>query len=162
MKRIYWRPKKISRTVLGVLAVLALAGLGAVEIYKLETRQPRYAEKMRAAKYAQAAFDTIKAERLNRGHILDSASDPLSTGLIGLPMSEVTSNSGHLGAKRTSINPNFAAVVVHLLDRAGVEPGDHVAVGLSGSFPALNIAVLAALEALEVQPVIISSASASQ
>jgi len=51
---------------------------------------------------------------------------------------------------------------VHLLDRAGVEPGDHVAVGLSGSFPALNIAVLAALEALEVQPVIISSASASQ
>lgn len=162
MKRIYWRPKKISRTVLVVLAVLSLAGLATVELVKTTTRQPRYGAKMRAAKTAQAAFAMIKAERIARGHVLDATIDPAQSGLIGVAMSGVTSNSGHLGAKRTSANPNFAAVVVHLLDRAGVEEGDHVAVGLSGSFPALNICVLAALEAMKVHPVVITSASASQ
>jgi poly-gamma-glutamate system protein len=162
MKRIYWRPKKISRTVLLVLAILSLAGLATVELVKTTTRQPRYRAKMRAAKTAQVAFAALKAERISRGHVLDASIDPAQSGLIGLAMSEVTSNSGHLGAKRTSANPNFAAVVVHLLDRAGVEEGDYVAVGLSGSFPALNICVLAALEAMKVHPVVISSASASQ
>ena len=162
MKRIYWRPKKISRTVLVVLAVAALAGLTTVELVKTTTRQPRYREKMRASKTALAAFDAIKAERIARGHILDPTIDPAQSGLVGMAMSEVTSNSGHLGAKRTSVNPNFAAVAVHLLDRAGVEEGDSVAVGLSGSFPAINICILAALEAMGVEPVVISSASASQ
>ncbi len=162
MKRIYWRPKKISRTVLIVLAVLSLAGLATVELIQTTTRQPKYRQKMRAAKAALAAFDAIKAERIARGHVLDAAIDPAQSGLVGVAMSEVTSNSGHLGAKRTSVNPNFAAVAVHLLDRAGVEEGDTVAVGLSGSFPARNICVLAALEAMKVHPVVISSASASQ
>jgi len=162
MKRIYWRPKKISRTVLIVLAILSLAGLATVELVQTTTRQPKYRQKMRAAKAAKAAFDAIKAERIARGHVLDVAIDPAQSGLVGIAMSEVTTNSGHLGAKRTSVNPNFAAVAVHLLDRAGVEEGDSVAVGLSGSFPALNICVLAALEAMKVRPVVISSASASQ
>ncbi len=162
MRRIYWRPKKISRTVLMVLAVLALAGLATVELVKTQTRQPLYREKMRAAKTAKVAFDAIKAERLTRGYVMDPTIDTAMTGLVGVAMSDVTSNSGHLGAKRTSINPNFAAIAVHLLHRAGVEEGDHVAVGLSGSFPALNICVLAALEAMKVHPVVISSASASQ
>jgi len=162
MKRIYWRPKKISRTVLMVLAVASLAGLATVELVKTTTRQPRYRSKMRAAKTALAAFDAIKAERIARGHVLDPTIDPAQSGLVGAAMSAVTSNSGHLGAKRTAVNPNFAAVAVHLLHRAGVEEGDQVAVGLSGSFPALNICVLAALEAMKVHAVVISSASASQ
>ena len=162
MRRIYWRPKKISRTVLMVLAVMALAGLATVELVKTQTRQPLYREKMRAAKTAKAGFDAIKAERLVRGHVMDPTIDTAMTGLVGVAMSDVTSNSGHLGSKRTSINPNFAAIAVHLLNRAGVEEGDHVAVGLSGSFPALNICVLAALEAMKVHPVVVCSASASQ
>jgi poly-gamma-glutamate system protein len=43
-----------------------------------------------------------------------------------------------------------------------VEEGDVVAAGFSGSFPALNLAVLAATEVLDLQLVAVSSAAASQ
>lgn len=74
----------------------------------------------------------------------------------------VTSLPGHLDAKQTSVNPNFAAVAVRLLIDAGVRPGDRIAIGCTGSLPALNIAVYAAAEALELRPTIISSAASSQ
>ena len=74
----------------------------------------------------------------------------------------VTSVLGHLSAKQTSTNPNFAAVLVEMLKEAGVQQGDVVAVGVSGSFPALNICTYAALESLGARPLVISSASASQ
>jgi poly-gamma-glutamate system protein len=77
-------------------------------------------------------------------------------------MTSVTSNTGSLPAKQTSINPNFAAVVVQLLKRAGLEEGDVVAIGFSGSFPALNVAVMAAVSVLGLKPIIISSNAASQ
>jgi poly-gamma-glutamate system protein len=77
-------------------------------------------------------------------------------------MTSVTTNPGSLGSKQTAINPNFAAIVVHYLKRAGVSEGDTVAVGYSGSFPAINVAVLSAIEALELKAVIVSSASSSQ
>src|SRR5690606_37474227 len=93
---------------------------------------------------------------------IDPSIDPAGSGLIGSAMSAVTSDAGYLSAKQTSINPNFAAVVVRLLYAAGVEPGDTVAAGLSGSFPALNISVMAAMQVMDVRPIIISSASASQ
>jgi poly-gamma-glutamate system protein len=70
--------------------------------------------------------------------------------------------AGDLNAKQTTINPNFAAVVVELLRRAGVKEGDTVAIGCSGSFPALNLAVYAAVETLKVKPIVILSASSSQ
>jgi poly-gamma-glutamate system protein len=77
-------------------------------------------------------------------------------------MTPVTSNTGSLPAKQTTINPNFAAVLVHLLKRVGLEEGDVVAVGFSGSFPALNVAVMAAISVLGLKPIIISSNAASQ
>ena len=60
------------------------------------------------------------------------------------------------------MNPNFAAVVVEWLKELGVKSGDVVAVGASGSFPAMNIAVYAALHELGIEPIIISSTAASQ
>jgi hypothetical protein len=49
-----------------------------------------------------------------------------------------------------------------MLHDAGVRSGDVVAVGCSGSFPALNLCVCAALETMRARPIIIASASASQ
>jgi len=49
-----------------------------------------------------------------------------------------------------------------MLHRADVKEGDVVAVGCTGSFPALNICVYAALETLRAKPIVIASASASQ
>jgi poly-gamma-glutamate system protein len=82
--------------------------------------------------------------------------------VIGVLASPTTTNAGHLPAKQTSINPNFAGLMVHYLKRLNIREGDVVAVAFSGSFPALNISTMAALETLKVKPIIICSVGASQ
>ncbi len=162
MKRVYWRPRAVSQAVLVLVAMLSILGLLAVEFFKAKVQQPYFQEKMTAVKLAQNCMDTIKVQRLELGHEIDPDIDPAQTGMIGRMISEVTTIAGHLPSKQTSTNPNFAAVVVDMLKRAGVNSGDLVAVGCSGSFPALNTSVYAALETLDVKPVIIASAGASQ
>jgi poly-gamma-glutamate system protein len=68
---------------------------------------------------------------------------------------------GQLEAKRTTTNPEMAGLIVRLLQEAGVSPGETVAIGSSGSFPALLIASLAACNAMHVQPVTILSLGSS-
>lgn len=159
---VEWRPKQISTTVLVLISIASLFGLSAVEKFRVKKKQPYYKEKIAAARLTEKAFGVIREERLRRGKTIDATFDPTQSGLIGELMTPITSNPGSLPAKQTSINPNFAAVAVDLLRRAGVREGDHVAVNFSGSFPALNIAVVAALETLKVKPVLTSSVSASQ
>ncbi len=162
MKKVYWRPKTVSRAALLLVAGMALAGLTAVEKFQIRTQQSYYQEKLAAAQLASEAMDFLKAQRLQNGPPIDPVSDPTESGLIGLAMTPVTSDPGVLSSKQTSVNPNFAAVIVEMLKQALVRKGDTVAVGSSGSFPALNVCVYSALQTLELKPVIISSAAASQ
>lgn len=162
MKRVYWRPPGVSRAALSLIACVALVALVAVEAFPVQERQRWHGEKLAAARLALRAMGEIKAEKARLGITPDPEGDPQNTGLIGEPLSSVTSDTGYLLAKRTSVDPNFAAVMVDLLKRAGVKPGDTVAVGVSGSFPALNIATYAALQTLRLKPIVIASASASQ
>ncbi|HUS40004.1 MAG TPA: poly-gamma-glutamate system protein [Pirellulales bacterium] len=162
MKNIYWRPRAVSRTALILIAVGSLVGLALVENLKIIQHRPYHDQKMAASELAAQAMERIYYARLETGVTIDVSTDPTQSGMIGVPMSPVTSISGALSAKQTSVNPNFAAVVVEMLRRAGVETGDLVAVGCSGSFPALNICVYAAMETLEAKPIVISSAAASQ
>ena len=162
MKKIYWRPRGVSRAALTLIAVLAVAGLVSVEYFQIHTRQPHYREKVEAATLARDAFEFIKNERPLKDVEIDAESDPTGSGLIGTAMSLVTSDPGSLPAKATTINPNWAAVIVQMLKEAGVKEGDVVAVGCSGSFPALNICAYAALQSLKARPVSISSTAASQ
>ncbi|MBM3287485.1 MAG: poly-gamma-glutamate system protein, partial [Candidatus Eisenbacteria bacterium] len=83
------------------------------------------------------------------------------SGLIGQEFTVTTTDRGVLEAKLTSVNPNFAAVFVQYFRELGLKPGDPVAVALTGSFPALNIAVLAAAEELRLAPIAITSIGAS-
>jgi len=162
MKGIYWRPKNVSRNVLVLIAFMAIGGIVAVESFKIEVKQDYYPAKLKAARQMDSAMKELRKLREKLDVPLDIENDPTGSGLIGWPFSQVTSNTGYLDSKQTTINPNFAAVIVHMFKKAGVEAGDVVAVGFSGSFPALNIATLAACDALDVEPVIISSASASE
>lgn len=162
MRKLYWRSNKVPLTGLVLIALLALSGLLLVETFRETTRLPHHVEKLAAARLARDAFDVVKDERLRRRIPIHAEMDPARSGLIGLGMSPVTSNAGHLPAKQTSVNPNFAAVVVHLLKEAGVREGDPVAVGVSGSFPALNIATYAALHTLKAKPIIVASAASSE
>lgn len=162
MRKLYWRPQRLSTRLLLLIALVSMAGLGAVETFRVTERQRFYKEKRSAARLALRAFQAIKAEKKKRKLAIDPETDAAQSGLIGVLLSSVTTNTGHLPAKQTSVNPNFAAAVVDMLMRADVQAQDVVAVGLSGSFPALNICVLAALQTLKLRPVVVSSAGASQ
>lgn len=162
MQKLYWRPQAVSIKALVLVAIFAVAGAVVVEKVKTKNKQAFFEEKMQASQLALASMESLRAARVLAGYDIDPTVDPAKSGLIGLPMSSVTSVSGVLEAKQTTINPNFAAVIIDFLKRADVKDGDTVAVGCSGSFPALNVCVYAALETLKIKPIIISSASASQ
>ncbi len=161
MKRIYWRPKAVSRTALMLICGISLIGLLLVESFPVKTERPYQAEKLAATRLAADAFETIWFERMDTGIEIDAGLDHTESGLLGITASSVTSLAGKLESKQSSINPNFAAVAVQILKDAGLKKGDTVAVGVSGSFPALNIALYAAMETLELKPIVISSAASS-
>lgn len=104
----------------------------------------------------------IRECRQARELLIDQNTDINGTGLIGLEHTKITTSVGRLESKRTSLNPNFAGLVVRLLKECGVRRGDVVAVGASGSFPALILAALSAAKALDVEPLWIASLGASQ
>ncbi len=162
MKELYWTRRKVPRHAVLLVALLTCLSVAAVELFRQQVRQPNYATKLAATELALKAMQCLRQERERRGYPVDLTVDPAGTGLVGAEVTPVTSIAGHLGAKQASVNPNFAAVAVEMLAEAGVQSGDVVAVGCSGSFPAINTCVFAALETLEARPIVISSVTSSQ
>lgn len=159
--KLYWRPSKVPGRLLFLLAAAAIAALITVETFTSRESAEYYEEMLAASRIVQEAIEHLRPIR-GRIEPINPEVDPTRSGLIGVASSPITSNSGHLEAKQATVNPNWAAVAVRMMGEAGVEPGDRVAVAVSGSFPALNLAVYAALQALDVEPTIIVSGSASQ
>lgn len=149
------------RFILLLLAVSALLMQLVLDRTRTSTRQWDYELKLDAARRAERAFALVRKHRGLEGASLDLVNDPAGTGLIGPEISRITNAPGDLEAKLTSLNPNFAAVLVRDFRRAGLKPGDAVAVAVSGSFPGMNICVFAALEAMQLRPVVITSVGAS-
>ena len=114
-----------------------------------------------AASLAQSWFDIIKKEKQKRNIISDANSLVENSFLIGDEWSDITTTLGSLESKETSTNPDFAALVVRLLHEAKIKKGDNVGVLLSGSFPALSISVLAAIQTMELDAIVMSSLGAS-
>lgn len=162
MRGMYWKPEGASQVQRALVAALAVVGLIAVEAFPSEEQQPHYAEKMLAARKAQDALDVLRDASEQKGLYLRAKTDPSASRMIGEVLSPITSGSGSLVSKQTSVNPNFAAVVVQWLKELRIKSGDVVAVGVSGSFPAMNVAVYSALHELGIEPIIISSTAASQ
>jgi poly-gamma-glutamate system protein len=156
-----YRKGRLSLRSLAILTAAAIAVLLLIEGSKNFSDDPLRSEKAAAADLMKTAIQTIKAERERLGIPRNPMIDPGGTGLIGAAYNDLTTTTGSLASKRTSTNTQFAAVVVGMLAEAGVRTGDPVAVSFSGSFPALNIAVLSAAFAMKLRPVIISSLGAS-
>ncbi|RKY55082.1 MAG: poly-gamma-glutamate system protein [Candidatus Neomarinimicrobiota bacterium] len=150
-----------SNIVLSALSFLSLMAFIAVENSKIDVKQDWYTEKFEAAQLASLAANNLKKYRLEKGVFLDDVNDPNETALIGQEYTQITTDRGYIEAKLSTTNPNFAAIIVQLLKDAEVEEGDNVAVAMTGSFPALNIATIAALETLKLNPIIISSVGSS-
>jgi len=162
MRGMYWKPEGASQVQRALVAALAVVGLVAVEVFPTEEQQPHYGEKKLAAIQAQEAFAVIADASERKGLRVEPKFDPAGSRLIGDPLSPITSGSGSLVSKQTTVNPNFAAVVVEWLKDLKIKSGDVVAVGVSGSFPAVNVAVYSAIHELGIEPIIISSTAASQ
>jgi poly-gamma-glutamate system protein len=143
------------------MSLLSLLALFAVENSKLDVRQSWYKEKLEAAELSQRAANRLKDYRLEKGVFVDVINDPNQTGLIGQEYTMITTDQGLIDAKLSATNPNFAAVIVQLLKDAGLHENDNVAIAFSGSFPGLNISVIAALETLKLRPILITSVGSS-
>ncbi len=150
-----------SNIVLGALSLLSLIALIVVEQSKTIVKQEWYNEKVEASNLSKKMTSYIKDYRLEKGVFIDEINDPNRTALIGQEYSLITTDRGNIDAKLLTTNPNFAAIIVQLLKDAGLNKGDNVAVAMTGSFPGLNISVLAALQTLKLKPIIISSVGAS-
>ncbi len=150
-----------SNFVLLFLALLSLIGFYMVENNKIMRRDKWYDEKFEASKLCLEAARAIKNYHYGDTKFINSFNDPNETGIIGNEYSSITSEQGSFSAKSTATNPNFAALAVHFLKKLDVKEGDYIAVGMTGSYPGLNLAVCAALKTLKLKPIIISSVSSS-
>ena len=146
------------------LVALALLGIGLHALSEATRRlapQPYLSEKMAAATRAVRCFEAIREARVGTPASLDQESDPEASGLIGQEFTLITTDRGVLDSKITTTNPNFAAVFVQYFHELDLRPQDPIAIAMTGSFPALNIAMLSAAEEMRLKPIVITSAGAS-
>lgn len=151
--------KKYTRFFLAFIFLLLSCLL--LEQTKVRAEKPYYDLMLAASVRTEAAFRAVKEEKLARGFVISADDDPNQTGLIGEPYTEITTTLGNLESKRSTTNPNIAAMIVDMLIQCDVKKGDTVAVNLSSSFPAVNLAVICALDALEADGTVINSVGAS-
>jgi len=144
-----------------VLCVLSLVAFPLVRVFALRPLKIKD-EMLRASALMNKASETIRLCREAKGVPINRRDDINQTGLIGLEWSLITTSLGNLEAKRTTTNPNFAGLIVSLLDEAGVKKGDTIAIGASSSFPALIVASLCAARIMELKTRLICSLGASQ
>jgi len=123
--------------------------------YPLQTTQ------LAASELMQKAVTDLESEVSRRGIPVEADVDPNKTGLIGPEWTQLTTTLGIVEAKRSTWNPNFAALMVKYFHDAGLKEGDVVAVGTSGSFPGLLVATLCATKAMGLKAKVIASYGSS-
>ncbi len=155
--------KKKEQTTIKILAVL-LAVLGVCAWLTHRSVKLVYTDyydtQIQAVQLLEECFSAVKNYKQELGIPL-SPHDIHATGILGDEFTGITTTIGALEAKRTTAWPDMAALCVRMLHEAGVKPGDRVGAGFSGSFPGLNLAVVAACETMGVELVCISSVGAS-
>ena len=151
---------KIKRLHLLLTTLLLAASVAVTLTVGQRDHAKNYAFKLAAAEKMEESMSAIRGYRMDAGLVIND-DDLHGTGMIGLPYTMITTTSGALEAKRTTANSDMAALVVELLGEAGIESGDRVAAGFSGSFPAMNLAVLSACAVMDVDLVYIASVGAS-
>lgn len=146
--------------VLALTLLFALAGYVWIKVGKKTEKRP-YAHIQAGAAQRMAEAEKAILDVVLREGIEIEAEDHAMTGLIGPEWTSLTTSLGSEEAKRTSLDPNFAALLVHYFQSAGLKTGDVVAVGSSGSFPGLMLATLCAAEEMELNVRMIASYGAS-
>ncbi|MBQ0071512.1 MAG: poly-gamma-glutamate system protein [Spirochaetales bacterium] len=151
---------KIRPIYLLLAVVIVVLGFGFV-LLSAQVEAKSYADmQLRAAERMEKAEAYLKERIISLG-IENEPEDINQTYLLGPEWSELTSTPGEEGAKRSALNPEFAAAMVRYYHDAGLEKGDSIAIGTSGSFPGFVIATLCAATEMELDTRIIASLGAS-
>ena len=120
--------KKTQMMVLALVLAVLLLGWGLLGATKSTVPAADYGQKLRAAEMTQACLEEIRQLKEERGVPISSVNDINDTGVVGQDYSFITTTLGNLEAKRTSTNPNMAAMVVDMFHELELQPGDKVAV----------------------------------
>ena len=153
----------IQRTsVLLAMALVSLVCFTVASKTRSKIISPEYNKKIEAATRMDSAMTFLKEDRLQKGEIIDLENDPNETGLVGTQFSLITTDEGDLDAKLTTLDPNFAAILVELYSRLKLGVGDTIAIMMTGSMPGGDIASLIAAETMGITPIVITSVGASQ
>ena len=157
-----WVKYKVSQKYLVFALLIVTIGLLLTKITIVKTPTDYYQLQYKAAQIMSQAIEIISEERQARQIPIKEQLDPNRTGLIGEEYNELTTTLGNLEAKRTSTNPDFAALLVKYFQQAGLISEDVIAIGSSGSFPALLLAALSACKAMGITPITIYAIGASE
>ncbi|MCS7249665.1 MAG: poly-gamma-glutamate system protein [candidate division WOR-3 bacterium] len=145
---------KVGRSVLIIYAFLAILFFFILTLTVREEKSKYYEEKVKAVKKTKEALEIIKNYRIDYGIPIDIINDPKETGLIFHPYSILTYERTNLTLSQASLSPNFSAFFIELLKDKKLKENDTIILFLDGSFPALNISLLSALEVLRIRPII--------
>jgi poly-gamma-glutamate system protein len=152
---------RASTPALAGLALLSMTLYAAAEKSLTPVHARAYERKLQAVAIMRRAEAAIVAGKQGLGIPIDAQNDPDRSGVIGPQFSLITTDRGDQEAKQLAAHPNFAAAVTQMLLEAGVRKGDVVAIGMTGSLPGLNLAVLSACSAIGADPIAMVSVGAS-
>lgn len=156
-----FRPNLKSSKSLIMLFVLSVVLFYIAQTSFVDIKSDYYEEKLAAANIMKSYMDSLRVGLEERGFEFDPIDDPMRTGLVGTRLSSITTSKGFLSEKQSALNPNLAAVFVQELKKARLSEGDNIAIGITGSNPAVNLALYAAVSALKLNPAIITAISSS-
>lgn len=131
-----------------VLALIAVCFMQIIEKNKVTKWDKDFVQKEEAILKMKDALQALSEHAEDINLPIDPINDPMETGMIGARFSEITSGRGSLYAKLASTDPQSAAVMVDLMHAAGYKPGDLIVIGMTGSFPGMNLASMIAAETL--------------
>lgn len=114
-----------------------------------------------AVKLTSDWFQLINQLKIEKG-ITNHDFDVLKyCGLMGIEYSTITTTLGSLEAKQTAINPFFSALILEYFESQNINQNSIVGLNISGSFPSLAIAALAATQTIGAKTILISSLGSS-
>lgn len=149
------------RLLIAVMFIIITSFLVLVRITAYKDKKEYYDLMEKASILTSRCFEIVKKYKLDNG-IEISSLDILNTGMIGSKKrTSITTTEGILEAKRTVCNPAWSALMVDIFENNGLKEGDEVGLVFSGSFPAMNIAVLAASKVYGLKTCVMASVGAS-
>jgi len=155
-----FRPSIQKTRILVIIALINIAVYYIVSSSILTYKSSDYELKIESANKMKNALSILKKHARKYPFL---SRDPFDTRLVFLntETSPLLTDIGKYEAKSTVLKPNFSALIIDEFTKAGLSPGDTIAISMTGSMPGANIAVLMACESMGLNYVTISSLGAS-